>query len=76
MSRYSIILAGIYVEDKLCGRNFKMAMSSENMFSSMHKMCRFRSSCACAKYHPGLCSPCIYSIDLVSNDSVSGQRGP
>ena len=29
-------------------------------------------SCACAKCHPGLCSPFIHSV--VSNDSVSGQR--
>ena len=31
--------------------------------------CRFRSSCACAKYHLGLCSPVIHSV--VSDDSVS-----
>ena len=37
----------------------------------MWKMCRFRSSCTCSKYHPGFCSPFIYSV--VSNDSVSGQ---
>ena len=35
---------------------------------------RFRSSCACAKYHLGLCSPFI--ISLVSSDYVSGQRRP
>ena len=35
------------------------------------KMHRFRSSCACAKYHPGLCSPFIHSV--VSNESVNGQ---
>ena len=34
------------------------------------KMRRFRSSCACAHYHLGLCSPFIYYV--VSNDSVSG----
>ena len=37
-------------------------------------MCRLRSSCTCAKYHPGLCSPFILSV--VSNDSVSGQWRP
>ena len=37
-------------------------------------ICACRSSCACAKYHPGLCSPLIYSI--VFNDSVSGQWRP
>ena len=36
------------------------------------KMCRFRSSCICPKYHPGLCSPFIHSV--VSNDSVSGVK--
>ena len=41
---------------------------------NMHKMCRFKSSCACAKHHPGLCSPCIQSV--VSNDSVSRQGTP
>ena len=34
----------------------------------------FRSSCACAKYHPGLCSPFIHSI--VFNDFASGQGRP
>ena len=38
------------------------------------KMCRFRSSCTCAKYHLGHCSSFIHSV--VSNDSVSGQWGP
>ena len=37
-------------------------MSSENVSSSMR---RFRSFCACAKSHPGRCSPSIHSI--VSN---------
>ena len=32
------------------------------------------SSHACAKSHPGICSPSIHSI--VSNDSVVGQRRP
>ena len=35
------------------------------------KMCGFTSSCTCAKYHPGRCSPFIHFV--VSNDSVSGQ---
>ena len=35
----------------------------------MRKMRRFRSSCACVKYHPGFYSPFIHSV--VSNDSVS-----
>ena len=51
--------------------NLIWTVSSENVPSSMRKMRRFRSSCACAKYQPGLCSPFIHSI--VSNVSVSGQ---
>ena len=47
---------------------------AEQVPSNMRKLRRFRSSCACAKYQPGLCSPFIHSI--VSNDSVSGQRRP
>ena len=39
---------------------------------NMHKMCRFRSSYACVKYHTGLCSPLIHSVE--SNGSVSGLR--
>ena len=30
-----------------------------------------RLPCACAKYHPGVCSSFVHSV--VSNDSVSGQ---
>ena len=41
------------------------------MSSNMRKMRRTRSSCVCAKYHLGLCSPFIHSV--VSIDSVSGQ---
>ena len=37
-------------------------------------MRRFRSSCVCAKHHPGLCSAVIYSV--ASNDSVMEQRRP
>ena len=36
--------------------------------------CRFRSSCACASYYPGLCSPFIHSV--VSNDSVADSEDP
>ena len=38
------------------------------------KMIRFRLSCACAKYHPGLCCPFIDAV--LSGDSVSGQWRP
>ena len=47
------------------------ADSSEKVPSNMRKMRRFRSSCACAKYHPGLFYPFIQSG--VSNGHVSGQ---
>ena len=40
----------------------------------LNKICRFRSSCACPKYHLGLCSPFIHSV--VSNESVSWQWRP
>ena len=40
----------------------------------MHKIPRFRWSCACANYHPGFCPPFIHSI--LSNDCVSGQWRP
>ena len=46
----------------------RWASSSEKMPSKMGRMCRFRSSCASAKYHPGLCPPFTHSS--VSNDSV------
>ena len=49
-------------------------MSREKVPLNMHKMDRFRSFCACAKYHLGLCSPFIHFV--VSNDSVSGQQKP
>ena len=49
-------------------------MSSEKVPSNMRKLCRFSSSCPCAKYHPGLRSPFIHSV--VSNYSVSGQWRP
>ena len=40
--------------------------SSEKVSSNMRKRRRFRSSCACAKYHMGLCSPFIHSV--ISSD--------
>ena len=42
--------------------------------SNKCKMRRFRSSCAFAKYHPGISSPFIHSV--VSDDSDSGQERP
>ena len=50
------------------------ATSSKKVHLNIHRMCRFRSACACSKYHLGLCSPFIHSV--VSNDSVSGQGWP
>ena len=35
------------------------------------QMRKFRLSCSCAGYHPGLCSPFLHSV--VSNDSVGGE---
>ena len=48
-----------------------LAASSEKVPSSMRKMRRFRSSCACTKYYPGHCSTSIRYVE--SNDSVSAQ---
>ena len=50
------------------------ATSSENVPSSMRKMCGFTSHCTYAKSHLGICSPLKHSI--VSNNSVCGQRRP
>ena len=58
---------------KMCYQRF-WAASSENVSSNMCKIRTFRSSCTCAKSHPGLCLPLIHSI--VFNNSVSGQRRP
>ena len=58
----------------LCCLRMKWASSSKKIPSSMLKICRFISSCTCANYHTGFCSPFIHS--LVSNDSVSGQWRP
>ena len=41
---------------------------------SVFQHAQFQMSCACAKYHPGLCSPLIHFV--VSNDSVRGQWMP
>ena len=60
--------------DKVTLSNTIWTASSENMHSNRCKIRRFRSSCACAKYHPVMCSQLIYSV--VSNDSVSGQGRP
>ena len=46
----------------------------KKMHSNIRKVRRFRSSCACAKYHPRLCAPLIHFV--VSNASVSGQLRP
>ena len=47
------------------------------MFNNWTASCKrhvFRSSCACANYHLGICSPFIHS--LVSHKSATGQRRP
>ena len=41
------------------------------MPSNMNKMHIFTLFCACAKYHPGLCTPFIHFV--VVNDSISKQ---
>ena len=41
---------------------FTLALSSEKVPSSMHKMCGLTSSCTCAKSHPGIRSPLKRSI--------------
>ena len=46
--------------------------SQANMYLHTCAKCAFTSSCACAKYLFGLCSPLIHSI--IPNDSVSGKR--
>ena len=54
--------------------NSKWTASSGKVLLNMRKMLRFRSSCACAEYLPGLCFLFIYSV--VSNNSASGQWMP
>ena len=39
--------------------SYKRVASREKVPSKMRKMRKFRSSCACAKYHPGICSPLV-----------------
>ena len=47
-------------------------LSSTKVFSNMHKRCRFRSSCACAKYHPGpSCSKPLWVNELVKGHFVN-----
>ena len=59
----------------LKGTGFTWARQTKNMPSNLRKMRRFRSSWACAKYHPGrFSSPFIHST--ISNDSFSGHRWP
>ena len=36
--------------------------SSEKVPLNMRKMCRFKSSCTCAKYYPDFCFPLIHSV--------------
>ena len=51
-----------------------MSRAKRKRGQTFTKMPRFRSSCTCAKYHPGLCSPSIHF--KVSNDFVRGQWRP
>ena len=52
----------------------KWTASSKNVPSNLPNVCRFRSSCPCAKYHLGLCTPFIYSV--AANNSVGVQSKP
>ena len=45
-----------------CWLLYTLGHVEQNLPLNMHKMCRFRSSCTCAKYHPGLCSPFMQSV--------------
>ena len=51
-----------------------MGPASEKVPMSFHKMCRFTSSCTCAKNHLSLYTSFIHSV--VSSDSVSRQWRP
>ena len=55
------------VKDLRCPNRLRQAKQYHRVLC---KVSRFRSSCACVKYHLGLCSLLIYFV--VSNDSVSG----
>ena len=57
-----------------CKAYVKWVVSSEKLPSNMHKMYRFRSSCAYSKYHLGLCSPFIHSA--VSIILLVDSKGP
>ena len=59
---------------RLSSKTLLWAASFEKVPANISKMRRFRSSCACEKYHPGLCSPIKHSV--VYNDSISGQWRP
>ena len=50
------------------------ATSSENVSSNIRKMSTYRSFCARAKYHLGLCSPLAYSV--VFNDKLADSECP
>ena len=71
MSSATVVASALRVKCTIFSRINIWAVSREKEPSNMRKMHRFRSSCTYAKYHLGLCSPCIHS--LVFNDSVSGQ---
>ena len=49
-------------------------LSTKKVPSNMCKICWFRSSCTCSKYHSHLCSQLIHST--VSNDFVCQQWRP
>ena len=49
------------------------AVSSATLRSKMRKICTFRSFWACAKYHPGLCSPLIHSTVSINFISRRGR---
>ena len=49
------------------------AASSEKGPSNMRKMYRFRSSCAGAKSHPGLCSLVLHSVVMIL---LADREGP
>ena len=52
------------------------AALSEKVHSSMCEIRGFASSCACARSHPGICSPVIRFCSTISNDYDSWQRRP
>ena len=50
------------------------ASSEKKLPSNMHKMRIFRSSCAYAKYHPGLCSSFLHSKNLAADSGGLAQN--